>query len=157
MGLDECLAVLDSTSSHAVRYLACSLCDTGCTRLMTLALTLQRQLNLLCDIATNPSLYLSHGTRATLGSYTPSSGETDVEAKRAMLLGVVRGARAPVEGIRDGVRAFEERVEREAIEIAEAARLNLRWLLGITGNLTARLDTVRAVVEREGWGANAER
>ena len=156
VGLDKCMAVVDSASSHASKYLACSLCDTGCTRLMTLALLHQRQLNILCDIAANPSLYLSDDAHVSLGIYRPPSRETNVAVKKVMLLGIVRGAREPVEGIRERVRGFEERVGKGAMELAEAGRLNLKWLLEITANLTRRLDTVKAVLEREDWGMGVE-
>ncbi|KAK3311725.1 uncharacterized protein B0T15DRAFT_424431 [Chaetomium strumarium] len=154
-GLDVCMTVLDSASEHACKYLACVLCDTGCTRLMTLALLHQRQLNLLCDICANPSLYLwDNDMRVSLGSYRPPNRERDVAVKRAMLLGVASGVRERVEVIRDRLEEFEDRIERGVLELAEAGRLNLQWLLAITGNLVRRLDTIKALLAREDWGLN---
>jgi hypothetical protein len=153
VGLDQCMAVLDSASEQAAKYLACGLCDTGCTRLMTLAPLHQRQLNLLTDICTNPALYLSDDLRVRLGCYRPPPDrKRDVAVQRAMLLGVANGVRERVEEIRDRVEGFEHRMASGMLELAEAGRLNLQWLLGVTGNLTRRLDTIKAVLEKEDWG-----
>ncbi|KAK3301801.1 uncharacterized protein B0T15DRAFT_323856 [Chaetomium strumarium] len=156
IGLDQYMAVLDLASVYARKYLAYGLYDTGYTRLITLAPLYWRQLNLLYDICSNPSLYLSDDIRVSLGSYRPPNRELDVAVKRVMLLGVAKTVRERVEEIQERVEGFEDRIARGSLELAEAGRLNLQWLLGVIWNLTRRLDTIKAVLEKEDWGLIAE-
>ena len=150
--LGMAMDMLSKTSAFAAKYLACALCDTGCTRLMTLALFFQRQLNILCDIAMNPSLYLNENSvRVALGPYQ-ASREDDVVFKRIMLLRVAKIIRAPVDEFRERVNGFDERVAAGTLEIAEAGRLNLEWLVGISANLARRLESVETVLEEDDWG-----
>ena len=150
--LGAAMDMLSKTSAFAAKYLACALCDTGCTRLMTLALFFQRQLNILCDIAMNPSLYISENSvGVALGPYQ-ASREDDVVFKRTMLLGVAKIIRAPVDEFRERVAGFDERVAAGTLEVAEAGRLNLEWLVGISANLARRLESVETVLEEVDWG-----
>lgn len=139
-------------SSHADQYLDCPLCDTGCTRLMNLAQLHQRQLNVLCDMCSNPTLYLGgDSARVTLGKYEPSR-EDDVLLKRIMLLGVARKVSASVDSFQSRVKRSDERHAAGTLQLAEAGKLNLVWLLGTAANLTRRLDTIKSLLEKEDWG-----
>lgn len=87
----------------------------------------------------------------TLGNYQPS-GEDDLVLKRIMLLGVTRKVRASVDAFRERAKGFDERHAAGILELAEAGRLNLVWILGIAANLTRRLDALRSMLEKEDWG-----
>ena len=89
----------------------------------------------------------------SLGSYQPST-EDDLVLKRIMLLGVTRRVRASVNAFRERANGFEERHAAGILELAEAGRLNLVWILGIAANLTRRLDEVRSALENEDWGGD---
>lgn len=155
-GLGNNMQLLDEASVCANKYLDCSLCDTGCTRLMNLAQLHQRQLNMLCDICSNPTLYLREDpARVTLGPYQPPR-EDDISLKRIMLLGVTRNVRVSVDGFRSRVNGFDERHAAGTLELAEAGKLNLLWLVGIAANLARRLDTVKAVLEKQDWAGHVE-
>jgi len=155
-GLDRIFQALQDASLHVSSYLACARCNGGCPRLINLAVLHQRQVSLLCSMAKNPAAYLggaaSEGLRFALGAYRLPD-EDDLDHKRIALLGAARRIDALVTSFDDRVRSHQdaEMVGEPGIEMTEAARLNLRWLLDVARNLKSRLKVILSILENANW------
>ncbi|KAM6540151.1 hypothetical protein FALCPG4_001889 [Fusarium falciforme] len=151
--LDEILQLLQDVHQLATKYLSCPNCDAGCPRLMNLAMLHQRQVNLLCEIAKNPSVHLGNDTtRVGLGAFQPSK-QDDFSLKRLMLQNATRGVNILVEKFHQGARNFEERYIAGTLELGDAGKLNLTWLLGVASNLERRLHCIKLLLEKEDWAS----
>ncbi|EEU39720.1 uncharacterized protein NECHADRAFT_79498 [Fusarium vanettenii 77-13-4] len=151
--LDEILRLLQDVYQLATKYLSCPNCDAGCPRLMNLAMLHQRQVNLLCEIAKAPSVHLENDTtRVGLGIFHPSK-QDDLSLKRLMLQNATRDVEMLVEKFHQGAREFEERYIAGTLELGDAGKLNLTWLLGVASNLERRLHCIKLLLEKEDWAS----
>ncbi|KAF4948496.1 hypothetical protein FSARC_13733 [Fusarium sarcochroum] len=153
-GLDDMLALLQQAFHQVEQYLACENCDAGCPRLMNLAMLHQRQVTLLCEITKGPADYLSNDmTRTVLGSFQ-SAKKDDLCIKQLMLRHATRDVKISVDAFHEGARVFEERYIAGTLELGEAGKLNLKFLLDVSANLGRRLDCVRVLLERDDWASD---
>ncbi|UPK89478.1 hypothetical protein LCI18_000413 [Fusarium solani-melongenae] len=151
--LDAILQLLQDVFQLATEYLRCPNCDAGCPRLMNLAMLHQRQVNLLCEIAKNPGTHLSNDTaHVALGTFQPSK-QDDLSLKRSMLQNAARDVRILVEQFHQGARDFEERYIVGTLELGDAGKLNLTWLLGVASNLERRLHCIKLLLEKDDWAS----
>lgn len=152
--LEKALKSLQSTSNLAYRYILCPSCDNGCPRLINLALLHQRQVNLLCNIAKNPTTYLDDvtdcGSFVRLGEYQPSKHD-ELLLRQVMMLGATRDVGCRVRDFESHAREYQEGDVVGTNKLSEAGKLNLKWLLDVATNLTRRLECVKSTVERAEW------
>lgn len=120
---------------------------------MNLAMLHQRQVNLLCEIAKNPGTHLGNDTtHVALGTFQPSK-QDDLSLKRLMLQNATRDVKMLVEKFHQGARDFEERYIAGTLELGDAGKLNLTWLLGVASNLERRLHCIKLLLEKEDWAS----
>ncbi|KAM0224924.1 hypothetical protein ACHAQD_001722 [Fusarium lateritium] len=151
--IDEILALFQRAFHQSAQYLSCDDCDAGCPRHINLAMLHQRQVTLLCDIAKQPAHYLENDTtRISLGNFLPSEMD-DLKIKQLMLRQATRNVKTSVEAFHQGARGFEERYIAGTLELGDAGKLNLKWLLDVSANLDRRLDCVRVLLEQENWAS----
>ncbi|KAI8721234.1 hypothetical protein NCS52_00570300 [Fusarium sp. LHS14.1] len=151
--LDEILRLLQDVYQLATKYLSCPNCDAGCPRLMNLAMLHQRQVNLLCEIAKNPDTHLSNDTtHVALGTFHPSK-QDDLSLKRLMLQNATRDVKTLMEKFHQGARDFEEGYIAGTLDLGDAGKLNLTWLLGVASNLERRLHCIKLLLEKEDWAS----
>ncbi|WZH44345.1 uncharacterized protein QYS62_005367 [Fusarium acuminatum] len=151
--IDEILALFQRTFHQSAQYLACENCDAGCPRHINLAMLHQRQVTLLCEIAKQPVHHLGNDmTKTALGSFLPSE-QDDLEIKQLMLRHATRNVKISVEALHQGARGFEERHIAGTLELGDAGKLNLKWLLDVSANLDRRLDCVKVLLERDDWAS----
>ncbi|KAF4448784.1 hypothetical protein F53441_7833 [Fusarium austroafricanum] len=151
--LDEILMLFQRAFRQSAQYLACENCDAACPRHINLAMLHQRQVTLLCELAKTPEDHLSNDmTRASLGSFQPSK-QDDLSIKQLMLRQATRNVKMSVEAHHEGAKEFERRHIEGTLELGDAGKLNLKWLLDISENLRRRLDCVRVLLERDDWAA----
>jgi hypothetical protein len=151
--IDEILALFQRTFHQSAQYLACENCDAGCPRHINLAMLHQREVTLLCEIAKQPVHYLGNDmTKTALGSFLPSK-QDDLEIKQLMLRHATRNVKMSVEAFHQGARRFEERHIAGTLELGDAGKLNLKWLLDVSANLDRRLDCVKVLLERDDWAS----
>lgn len=151
--LDKIMQLFDLAATHAAKYLACPSCDAGCVRHINLGVLLQRQVNVLGNVAENPAVHVGNdATRVSfkLGEYRASK-EDDIMLKRMLLLRVIRGLSTSVLEFNSQARGYEERHLGGTLELGEAGKLNLKWLLDIAESLTRRLDCIKFILEKDDW------
>jgi hypothetical protein len=106
----------------------------------------------------NPAAYLggaaSEGLRFTLGGYRLPD-EADLDHKRMALLAAARRIDELATGFDDRVRSYQdaEIMGEPGVDMTEAARLNLRWLLDVARNLKSRLKVIVSILENANWTA----
>lgn len=151
---DRMMSLFDESIVHATKYLACMACDAGCPRLMTLSLLHQRQIDSLADLTKNPGLCFSdESPRVTFGEYAPPA-EDDINCKSVVLLRVARDIAQSLDSFHDGAKDFEERYFKGTLELGEAGKLNLKWLLGVAVTLKRRVDCVRMILQKPDWAVH---
>ena len=150
-GFDRTMGLLDKSIADATQYLACLTCDAGCPRLMTLSLLHQRQIDGLSDLIKTPgSIFSDESPRVAFGDFKPCA-EDDVNCKRVVLLRVARDIGQSLNNFHDGAKEFEERYKKGTLELGDAGKLNLNWLLGVAGILKKRLDRVISLLQKPDW------
>jgi hypothetical protein len=148
--LDMILQLLDEAVFNAAKYMACPDCDAGCPRLMNLALLHQRQVNTLCEVAKSPATFLCDENCVVLGGYR-SCREDGLAFKRLVLLRIVKNVIKSIEEFQERATDFQSRFLAGTLELGDAGKLNLKWLLDIGSNLARRLGCIRSILEKEDW------
>lgn len=154
-GFDRTMCILDESIANAKQYLACLTCDAGCPRLMTLSLLHQRQIDSLTGLIKDPgSIFSEESPRVAFGVFKPYA-EDDINCKRVVLLRVARDIGQSLNNFHDGAKEFEERYNKGTLELGDAGKMNLNWLLGVAGILKKRLDCLILLVQKPDWAAQA--
>ncbi|KAI0130138.1 hypothetical protein BJ170DRAFT_302603 [Xylariales sp. AK1849] len=158
ISLDRILQALQNASTHVNRYLACSRCDNFCPRLLNLAMLHQKQVNLMCAMAKNPSIYLrcpdSDALRFTLGIYQLSERD-DLKFKGLAILAAAHNLDDLVAGFDDMARSYQERDSADGSILSDLARLNLKWTLDVAGHLKSRLKVIISILRQDDWALSA--
>jgi hypothetical protein len=89
-----------------------------------------------------------------MGVYRPD-GEDDSFLKYHMLLRITRRVSNLVSRFHNGAKDFEERSIAGTLELGDAGKLNLKWLLDTAVNLAERLDCVKSLLEKDIRGESA--
>jgi hypothetical protein len=144
------LQLLDEAVVNAAKYMACLDCDAGCPRLMNLALLHQRQVNTLSEVAKSPATFLCDGTSVSFGAYR-SCREDGLAFQRLVLLRIVRNVTKSIEEFQERAEDFQSRFLAGTLELGDAGKLNLKWLLDIGSNLARRLGCIKSILEKEDW------
>ncbi|RYC56371.1 hypothetical protein CHU98_g9838 [Xylaria longipes] len=143
VGLDEILLSFHQVSRHAVHYLNCIHCDSGYPRLVNIAMLYQSQVTLLCNMTKSPAAYLGsdHGpevARFTLGVYQLPETD-DLHQKRLAILAVGGNVESLVTDFDAVIRAHRDPETAGNLAASDLAKINLKWLLEVAGNLKAQL------------------
>lgn len=164
MSLDRILQTLKDTAAHIAKSRACTHCDSGCSRHMSLAVLHQRQASLMCTITKNPATYLSgsgaNAVRLTLGIFQLTAHD-DLEHKRLLILSAARRIDTQVAGFDDAIRDYQNMEvtgsqPADTLEQTESAKLNLRWLLDVARNLKGRLKIIISILEKPDWASDTK-
>lgn len=160
MSLDRILQTLKDTATHIAKSRTCTQCDSGCSRLMSLAFLHQRQAGLMCTMTNNAAMYLSgsgaNAVRFTLGIFQLTAQE-DLDHKRLLILSAARRIDSQVSEFDDAIRGYQNMDVTAASQLAdtleqsESAKLNLRWLLDVARNLKGRLKIILSILEKPNW------
>lgn len=163
MSLDRILQALKDTATHISKSSTCTHCDSGCSRLMSLAFLHQRQAGLICTMTNNAAMYLSgsgaNAVRFTLGIFQLTAQE-DLDHKRLLILSAARRIDSQVAEFDDAIRYQNMEVMgsqlADTLEQSESAKLNLRWLLDVAMNLKGRLKIILSILEKPDWVSGTE-
>lgn len=164
MSLDRILQTLQDTAKHIAKFSTCIHCDSGCSRLMSLAFLHQRQAGLMCAMTKSATTYLSgsgaNAVRLTLGMFQLTAQE-DLDHKRLLILSAARRIEAQVAIFDDAIRDHQNKGVTgselvDTLEQSESAKLNLRWLLDVAMNLRGRLKIILSILEKPDWTAGTE-
>lgn len=164
MSLDRILQTLQDTAAHIAKSHICTHCDSGCSRLMSLAFLHQRQAGLMCTMTKNAAAYLSgsgpNAVRLTLGTFQLTAQE-DLDHKCLLVLSAARRIDAQVAGFDDAIRDYQNMEVTgsqlaDTLEQSESAKLNLRWLLDVSRNLKGRLKIILSILEKPDWASGTK-
>lgn len=159
MSLDWVLQALKDTATHITKSSTCTHCDSGCSRLMSLAFLHQRQAGLMCTMTNNAAMYLSgSGANAvlfTLGIFQLTAQE-DLDHKRLLILSAARRIDSQIAEFDDAIRGYQNMEVTnsqlaDTLEQSESAKLNLQWLLDVARNLKGRLKIILSILEKPDW------
>lgn len=146
--LDKIFCLISDSIYQAAKYLACEHCDSGCSRLMTLSFLHQWQINILLDVTNNPTiLFGDEIPELEFGEYK-ASAEDSVAFKRMVLLRLTRDIRRSLDCFHHGAKDFEKRYIAGNLELGEAGKLNLEWLLKVAGSLKRQAEFITIAEEK---------
>lgn len=146
--LDKIFCLISDSIYQAAKYLACEHCDSGCSRLMTLSFLHQWQINILLDVTNNPTiLFGDKNPELKFGEYK-ASAEDDVAFKRMVLLRLIRDIKLSLDCFHHGAKNFEDRYIAGNLELGEAGKLNLEWLLKVAVSLKKQAEFITVAEEK---------
>ncbi|EHK51067.1 hypothetical protein TRIATDRAFT_178083, partial [Trichoderma atroviride IMI 206040] len=146
--LDKIFCLITDSIHQAAKYLACEHCDSGCSRLMTLSFLHQWQINILLDVTNNPTIYFTNETpELKFGEYR-ASAEDDIAFKRMVSLRLTRDIKLSLDRFHHGAKDFEERYIAGTLELGEAGKLNLEWLLKVAVSLKRQAEFIAIAEEK---------
>lgn len=109
---------------------------------MTLSFLHQWQINILLDITNNLTKRFSDEMpELRFGEYK-ASAEDDVAFKRMVLLRLIRDIKLSLDHFHHGAKDFEARYIRGDLELGEAGKLNLEWLLKVAVSLKRQAEFI---------------
>lgn len=146
--LDKIFCLITDSINQAAKYLACEQCDSGCSRLMTLSFLHQWQINILLDVTNNPTTCLANRIPQLIFGEYEASEEDDVAFKRMVLLRLIRDIKLSLDRFHHGAKAFEKRHIAGTLELGEAGKLNLEWLLKVAVSLKRQAEFIIIAEEK---------
>lgn len=109
---------------------------------MTLSFLHQWQINILLDVTNNLTrIFADEMPELKFGQYK-ASAEDDVAFKRMVLLRLIRDIRLSLDRFHHGAKDFEERYIAGNLELGEAGKLNLEWLLKVAVSLKRQAEFI---------------